>query len=299
MFRVILITAAVALSVSSLASPGFAEVLVTVNGEELTDGDLEFLFLSRRIPVDQREVVRERYIEMLIDRALLKQFLKSRRISASQLVVDQHVARVEKLIQREGLDMDAVLKSLGYTRNSFREEVALPLTWKRHASLTITKQALERFWERQKPRFDGTEVRASQIVKKIPGGASPGDIAELKKQLADLRDEIVAGKSTFAEAAKEHSDSPSKRKGGDLGQFPYSGKMPTEITRVAFALKEGEISNPFQTRFGMHLLMVTDIEPGDLTLEDARPELFEFLAEELRQKLVQQMRAEAKIERAG
>ena len=113
----------------SNGSSAFAEVLVTVNGEELTDGDLEFLYLSRRIPQDQRPVVRERYIDMLIERALLKQFLKSRRVTASKLVVDQHVARVEKLIQREGLDMDEVLKSLGYTRNTFREEVALPLTW--------------------------------------------------------------------------------------------------------------------------------------------------------------------------
>ena len=94
----------------SNVSSAFAEVLVTVNREELTDGDLKFLYLSRRIPEDQRPVVRERYIDMLIERALLKQFLKSRRVTASKLVVDQHVARVEKLIQREGLDIGEVLK---------------------------------------------------------------------------------------------------------------------------------------------------------------------------------------------
>lgn len=295
LFCSVALAAVFLLSVSSVS----AEVLVTANGEELTDGDLEFLYLSRRIPKDQRPVVRERYIEMLIERALLKQFLKSRRITASKLVVDQHVARVEKLIQREGLDMEEVLKSLGYTRNTFREEVALPLTWKRHASLTITKQALERFWEQQKSRFDGTEVRASHIVRKIPKGASKDDIEAIEKSLAELRAEIVAKKTTFAKAAKEHSDSPSKKKGGDLGLFPYSGKMPTEITRVAFAIKEGEISNPFQTRFGIHILTVIEVEPGDLTLEDARLELFEFLAEELRQKLIQRLRRDAKIERAN
>ena len=297
MSRLFCAIALAAVLLSNISS-AFAEVLVTVNGEELTDGDLKFLYLSRRIPEDQRPVVRERYIDMLIERALLKQFLKSRRVTASKLVVDQHVARVEKLIQREGLDMGEVLKSLGYTRNTFREEVALPLTWKRHAGLTITKQALETFWKQKKPQFDGTEVRASHIVKKIPKGASEADIKVVRKSLNDLRGEIASKKTTFEEAAQKHSDSLSGRKGGDLGLFPYSGKMPIDLTKVAFATEKGEISPPFQTRFGIHILTVTEVEPGDLTLEDARPELFEFLAEELRQKLLDKLKADAKIERA-
>jgi parvulin-like peptidyl-prolyl isomerase len=275
-----------------------AEVLVTVNGEELTDGDLEFLYLSRRIPKESRDTVRERYVEMLVDRALLKQFLNSRKLTASKLLIDQHVARVEKLIKREGLDTDEVLKSLGFTRKTFREEVALPLTWKAHVGMVVTKQALEKFWERQKSHFDGTEVRAAHIVKKIPDGAADADIEAIKKSLATLREEIASGKSSFADAAKKNSESPSAEKGGDLGSFPYSGQMPVEFSRVAFALKAGEVSAPFQTRFGIHILTVTEVQTGDLTLEDARPEIFEYLAEEMRQTLIRQLRAKAKIERA-
>ena len=299
MLRPLTILAALFASLFAAAvSLARAEVLVTVNGEEVTDGDLEFLFLSRRIPKESRDTVRERYVEMLIDRALLKQFLQSRKLTASKLLVDQHVARVEKLIKREGLDTDEVLKSLGYTRTTFREEVALPLTWKTHVGMVVTKQALEKFWEQHKSHFDGTEVRAAHVVKKVPEGASDADIEALKKSLAELRDEITSGKSTFADAAKKNSESPSAEKGGDLGSFPYSGQMPVEFSRVAFALKVGEVSAPFQTRFGIHILTVTEIDPGDLTLEDARPEIFEHLAEEMRQKLIEKLREEAKIERA-
>ena len=74
--------------------------------------------------------------------------------------------------------------------------------------------------------------------------------------------------------------------------------MPIDLNKVAFATEKGEISPPFQTRFGIHILTVTEVEPGDLTLEDARPELLEFLAEELRQKLLDKLKADAKIERA-
>lgn len=278
--------------------PTDADLIVTVNGEELTDGDLKFLYLSRRIPEESRAAVRERYVEMLIERALLKQFLKSRKLTASRLLVDQHVARVEKLIAREGLETDAVLKTLGYTRQTFREEVALPLAWQAHARMVITKQALQRFWEQRKSHFDGTEVRAAHIVKKIPDGAAEADVEAIKTSLADLRKLITDGKTTFAEAAAKNSASPSAKKGGDLGLFPYSGKMPIEFSRVAFALKKGEVSAPFQTRFGLHILTVTEVQPGDLTLEDARPELIEFLSEELRQKLIRQLREKATIEPA-
>ena len=299
MLRPLTILAALFASLFAVTlSSAMAEVLVTVNGQEVTDGDLEFLFLSRRIPKESRDTVRERYVEMLIDRALLKQFLQSRKLTASKLLVDQHVARVEKLIKREGLDTDEVLKSLGYTRTTFREEVALPLTWKTHVGMVVTKQALEKFWEQHKSHFDGTEVRAAHVVKKVPEGASDADIEALKKSLAGLREEIASGKSTFADAAKKNSQSPSAEKGGDLGSFPYSGQMPVEFSRVAFALKVGEVSAPFQTRFGIHILTVTEIVPGDLTLEDARPEIFEHLAEEMRQKLIEKLREEAKIERA-
>jgi len=273
--------------------------LVTVNGDELTDGDLKFLFLSRRIPQEAWPVVRDRYIEMLIDRALLKQFLKSRKLTASRLLVDQHIARVEKLIQRENLDVDEVLKSLGYTRKTFREEVALPLTWKTHASMVITKQALEKYWQRRKSHFDGTEVQAAHVVRKISDDTSPADIEVIRKSLADLRGTVLSGKLSFAEAAAEYSDSPSKKKGGDLGRFPYSGSMPLEFSQVAFDLKVGEISAPFQTRFGVHILTVTAVTPGQLTLEDARPELFDVLSEQLRQKLLMQLRQNAVIERVG
>jgi len=271
--------------------------LVTVNGDELTDGDLKFLFLSRRIPEESWPVVRDRYIEILIDRALLKQFLKSRKLTASRLLVDQHIARVEKLIRRENLDVDEVLKSLGYTRQTFREEVALPLTWKAHASLVITQQALEKYWQQQKSHFDGTEVHAAHIVRKVADDTSAAGIEVIRKSLADLRDAVVSGETSFAEAAAEYSDSPSKKNGGDLGRFPFSGRMPLELTRVAFGLKVGEISAPFQTQFGIHILTVTAITSGELTLEDARPELFDALSEQLRQKLLLQLRKNATIER--
>jgi len=273
--------------------------LVTVNGTAITSGDLEFLYLARGVKAELRESVRERYIEQLVDRTLLKEFLASRKIVPAKSILDDRVQRVEKLITREGLEFGDVLKSLGYTRKSFRDEVALPLSWRTHARLVITDAAIERYWNDHRAEFDGTEVRAAHIVKRIPKDENADIVKTLQAALVEIRKHIAAGTFSFADGAKDHSDSPSGKDGGDLGAFAYRGRMPVEFSRVAFALKTGEVSKPFQTRFGLHLLTVTEIIPGDLSLEDARPEIFQHLSSELQKRLLAQLREKAEIVRTS
>ena len=68
-----------------------------------------------------------------------------------------------------------------------------------------------------------------------------------------IYDSIMAG-SDFAELAMTYSNDPgSAENGGDLGWFPQ-GQMVEEFDRFAFALKEGEITEPFRTQFGWHII---------------------------------------------
>jgi parvulin-like peptidyl-prolyl isomerase len=101
---------------------------------------------------------------------------------------------------------------------------------------------------------------------------------------------------SFAEAARQHSTSPSARQGGDLGYFRFQGRMPAAIAAVAFALPVGEISQPFRSSFGAHLVTVTDRKPGDLSLEDVRADVLEAVSRALWDDQVRQERAGAAIE---
>jgi len=87
------------------------------------------------------------------------------------------------------------------------------------------------------------QVRASHILV---------DNQEHARQVKQKLDE---GES-FEELAKEKSECPSRKKGGDLGFFGR-GKMAKPFERKAFELDEGEVSDPVETQFGWHIIKKT------------------------------------------
>ncbi|AMD93235.1 peptidylprolyl isomerase [Desulfomicrobium orale] len=69
--------------------------------------------------------------------------------------------------------------------------------------------------------------------------------------------EKIEGGADFAELAKEYSQCPSGRRGGDLGSFG-PGQMVPEFDRVCFNEAVGVVHGPVKTQFGYHLVEVTE-----------------------------------------
>ena len=76
---------------------------------------------------------------------------------------------------------------------------------------------------------------------------SESECEDLKKQIQDGAD--------FAEIAKKHSQCPSGRQGGDLGEFS-KGQMVPEFDDVVFAEEIGKTYGPVKTQFGYHLIEI-------------------------------------------
>lgn len=89
-----------------------------------------------------------------------------------------------------------------------------------------------------------TVVKASHIL--IP---TENEAKTIKTMLDNGED--------FAILARQYSTCPSKSMGGNLGYFKR-GEMVKEFEKAAFSLPVGQVSEPVETRFGWHLIKVTD-----------------------------------------
>ena len=76
-----------------------------------------------------------------------------------------------------------------------------------------------------------------------------------KETCEDLKAQIEAG-ADFAEIAKKHSQCPSSKQGGALGEFS-PGQMVPEFDQVVFTAEVGKVHGPVKTDFGYHLIEIT------------------------------------------
>lgn len=274
-----------------------AVVLVRVNGTAITAGDVDFAATQQGLSKEERPQADPKLIEQLVERQLIRAFLASQKVQPIADELQYQIDRAEELIRKRGEDPKKLLAKLGYTPDRLKSELGLPLAWKIYARQTITDQQIKEYFGQHRQELDGTQLRGSQIFLKLSKPQSESELAEKKEKLSNLRREILAGTTSFAGAAKAHSEAPTRENGGDLGLFGWRGKLPGTVSQAAFGLKVNEISDPIVSPFGVHLIQVTERHPGDFSLEDVRPVIMETLSQQLWKTTVEKQRSTAKIER--
>jgi peptidyl-prolyl cis-trans isomerase SurA len=162
----------------------------------------------------------------------------------------------EQLEKAYGKTLDQIKVEL---RDQIREQkLGREMQQKITKDLTITPAEVKRFFNKV-PKdslpFYSSDVEVSQIVRVAKVSASQEE--EAKKQLNELRDKILAGES-FSALAKKYSNDPSaQNNGGDMG-YVGRGAMVPQFEAMAFKLREGEISMPFKSPFGFHIMQLID-----------------------------------------
>ncbi len=126
----------------------------------------------------------------------------------------------------------------------------------------ITPEEVRTFFNKipkdQRPTF-GTELKVAQIVAKpkVTEEAKQKVIDKLKQFKADV---VENGASFRSKAVLYSDDKNSGRQGGRLGALNRNKqRMVKEFREVAFQLQEGEISDPFETEFGFHIIYLEKI----------------------------------------
>lgn len=103
--------------------------------------------------------------------------------------------------------------------------------------------------------FYETEVEVGQIV--MYPKASRDAEEYCIEQLADYKKQIESGKKDFGTVASVYTDDPGSKDRGGMYEINRNQKDLDPIwLSKAFTLKEGQISNPFKTRFGYHIIQL-------------------------------------------
>lgn len=148
------------------------------------------------------------------------------------------------------------------SENEYRKDLTdqLLLRKMREARVDMAKEKITDIeamqWLREQKSSDArvTENHARHILL-----LNSKDMSEQQAsaKLADVRKQIVAGKLDFAAAARNLSQDGSAEHGGDLGWAPVGAFVPEFEERLA-TLQPGQLSQPFASRYGMHLVQLLD-----------------------------------------
>jgi len=282
------------------AQPATPEkIAAVVNGESISEVELaaviERQLRGRQVPPEALQEIRQLILQSLINGRLVNQFVAEKKIEADPKKVDSTVEDIKKRVAAAGLAFDTVLQLQGLTEESLRARIAAELAFEKFADAEVTDEKLKDYFASHKQEYDGTEVRASHLLIKLEQDASDEQRKAALAKVQVIRQEIIQGLD-FAEAARKYSGCPSASDGGDLGFFPRREKMVEPFARAAFALAKNEVSEPVETRFGFHLIRVTDRKPGDKGLDDVREALEAVLGRDLWEKTAAEQRNGAKIE---
>jgi peptidyl-prolyl cis-trans isomerase SurA len=140
-----------------------------------------------------------------------------------------------------------------------------------------------------------TQTHARHILIKTNELTSESDA---RNRLLQIKERLDNG-AKFEDLARQYSDDGSASKGGDLGWVNPGDTVP-EFEKAMNALKVGEISQPVQSPFGLHLIQVLERRDQDVTQErqklQARQAIRERKAEEAFQDWVRQIRDSAYVE---
>ena len=110
----------------------------------------------------------------------------------------------------------------------------------------------------------GAEMEVAQIV--VTPKVSDAEKQKVINKLKEFKKEIQEGGSSFATKAVLYSQDPGSRATGGYYKMNRKTQFVKEFKEVAFSLAEGEISEPFETDFGFHIIYVEKIKGQDVEL---------------------------------
>ena len=263
-----------------------------------SDIDKEYIQLQAR-GVSTTDITRCQLFGKLMEDKLYAHHAIQDSITVNELEIRNNIEQqISAFIEQTG-SMDELLKFYNKdSEQSLRDEMfeinkngklAFEMQRKIVSEIEVTPEEVRQYFneipKEERPVF-GTELKVAQIIV-IP------QVSEEEKQkvidkLKSYKSDIIDNGASFTSKAVLYSDDvPSRKTGGKYTLNKKRPQMVKEFRDVAFALQEGEISDPFETDFGYHIVLLEKVRGQEYDIRHIllRPEITEASINEAREKI--------------
>lgn len=257
-------------------------IVAIVNEEIITLGDVEeFVEVEK---AEKIKSIRDYFLglklreklELLIEDRLIRQEAKRMGIEVGEGEIDQVVEGIKRknLISDDELKENLKRENISY--ESFRQGIRDAIIRERVISRMVTPELnlddrkLREYYDLHKDEFREEEVRLRQV---FISGVREDSRERAKKALS-----LILKGVPFEEVAKEYSDEPSGKYGGDIGFVKKNDLIP-ELRDALKGKAKGEITDIIRSPYGYHILRLEEIKGGD-------PPPLDEVKEEIKRRLI-------------
>ena len=217
--------------------------------------------------------IREEVLERLIVQRLQLQRADRYGIRVSDEALNAAIANVAKNNDVSFEEFPKILDKEGINYNDYRNELRQQITIEQLrqreviSRIAVSESELDNFLVFQKDQDKlNYEYDLSHILIPVSSRAGDGEINNKQDLINELYEEIIDGKD-FDDVAVEFSKGQQALSGGRLGWLKGE-QLPDVFVRVASELKNGELSLPFETSSGFHLIKLNAVKGNEPILEE-------------------------------
>lgn len=265
-----------------------------ITGEQLDLAVARYLYQRGKsyedIPTKNLRMIRRAALQTLINETLVRQYADGEGFRAPREEVESFVStwisqfpdaiEFAEKASKQGMREEELRKELAriWSRKKWLENRIAP-------GVDVTDEEVKTWFEENRETGAGFTEPEKIHARHIFLSTVEVDDESREEMIRDLHRQIVEKESTFEELAGAFSDDPKTKKiGGDLNWFARD-RVPADFAGPVFAMQPGELSEPFRTKIGWHIVEVLD-------RQEERPVEFSEVEREIRHHLENQRTSE-------
>lgn len=207
-----------------------ANVLASVDGKDVTQAEFDAYLKAKHVSAADA-ARRDRAFQEYLDRAALASVIEK-----------------QKLLDAQDIEAEVA---------EFRRELVISRYFDRFLDDKVNDGAIKNYYDAHLATYEQRKAHVAHILVRVSQKASAEEKQAKRTTVEGVAAKLNSGEA-FEELAKTLSDDRiSGQKGGDLGWI-REGSIDPELSKRAFSMKAGSVSEPFETPFGFHILKVIE-----------------------------------------